>query len=607
VTQRALLAIGCDTYDFLEPDLDGAELDAQRVYDQLIKPEVGGYDPARSRLLLSPTLAEVREAIGEIIYCDPPLDTFTLYFAGHGALDSGGFFMELRDTRGDRRPATAYWLSEGLMTLASKPPTVTNIILDACYAGGLANDVHVLVRPEIQGNAGTPAAVILAMASRDQFAMEDGDGGAGTNALLECLDGRIFIQEHAAALDLMDIGPAVGRKVATNPDQQPRTWALNVHQRAAFCRNPHFQASLDATFKHWSPRGVIDTVGPFLANHATSPADQVADVERLVSGLVTRAQDSRDMYLEAQVRASAVAALLPFCPTSVVASDYVEQQCLAVTECTVRALTRVVDELKLQKYALLSQRGGVSDLYVLPVRIWRIIGWSGAAYFTLKAAGREVEFPAATFAEFLDLIVEHYSLSAVLLSEVQGPSIAIGLACAAELGLQEQGEVLLGVLFNSVVETGGHVARGSIKNEQLFTYMLGRHTQRFEDVSEHVANPSEAIAVILRLAPLFGLADVFDDAMAELDHVNINAFVASDYAQFADDTIVDGDNHTFTIGHGIWTIDDLISRWPEAAAEAPESLAMRAGAMLSALLFPNRVPWFVVPPMAAEVAVESAG
>lgn len=605
MTQRALLAIGCDTYDFLDPDLNGAELDAQRVYDELVKPEVGGYDPARSQLLLSPTLAEVREAIGEIVYCDPPLDTFTLYFAGHGALDSGGFFMELRDTRSDRRPTTAYWLSEALMTLASKPPTVTNIILDACYAGGLANDVHVLVRPEVQGNAGTPAAVILAMASRDQFAMEDGDGGAGTNALLECLDGRIFIQEHAAALDLMDIGPAVGRRVATNPEQQPRTWALNVHQRSAFCRNPHFQASLDAAFKHWSPRGVIDTLGPFLASHVSSPVDQVGDVERLVSGLITRAQDSRDMYLEAEVRASAVAALLPFCPTSVGVSDYVEKQCIAVTECAVRALNRVVEELQLQKYALLSRRGGIGDLYVLPIRIWRIIGWSGAAFFILKEAGREADFPATIFSKFLDLIVEHYSLSAVLLSEVQGPSIAIGLACAAELGLKEHGETLLSILFNSVVENRGHVASASIKNEQLFTYMLGRHTQRFEDVFELIANPSETIAVILRLAPLFGLAEVFDDAMAELDHVNINAFIASDYAQFADETIVDGDNHTFTIGHGIWTIEELMATWPETAFETPQSLALTAGAILSSLLFPNRVPWFVIPPV-GEMPEESA-
>ena len=156
-----------------------------------------------------------------------------------------------------------------------------------------------------------------------------------------------------------------------------------------------------------------------------------------------------------------------------------------------------------------------------------------------------------------------------------------------------------------MVEYRGHVASASIKNEQLFTYMLGRHTQRFEDVFELIANPSETIAVILRLAPLFGLAEVFDDAMAELDHVNINAFIASDYAQFADETIVDGDNHTFTIGHGIWTIEELMATWPETAFETPQSLALTAGAILSSLLFPNRVPWFVIPPV-GEMPEESA-
>jgi len=597
--QRALLAIGCDAYEFLEPDLAGAELDAQRVFEQLTKPDVGDYDPVRSRLLLSPTLAEVRKALEDIVYQDEPLDAFTLYFAGHGALESAGFYMELRDTRAGRLPTTAYWLSESLAALASKPPTVTNIILDACFSGGLANDVHVLIKPEIQGDAGTPAVILLAMASRDQFAMETGEGGAGTNALLECVDGRTFIQEHGAALDLMEIGAAVGRRFATNPDQQPRFWALNVHQRSAFCRNPHFQASLDTTFKHWSPRGFLETVSPFLASHAASPADQVADVERLVGGLIIRAQDSRDMFLEAQVRASAAAALLPFCPTSVAASDYVEEQSLAVAELVVRALTRAVEELRLQKYALLSLRGGLGDLYVLPLRIWKIIGWSGAAYFILKDAGRASEFPTTTFTEFLDTVIEHYSLSAVLLSEVQGAPIAIGLSCAAELGLQEQGETLLGILFNSVVENSGHIARWSIKNEQLLSYMLARHTERFGDIADLIANPSEAIAVILRFAPVFGLGDIFDEAMAELDHVSINAFVADDYGPFAEDSMADGVNHTLQIGHDIWTVEELMAAWPAGAAQRPEPASVQAGALLAASLFPNRIPWFVVPPVPA--------
>jgi hypothetical protein len=217
----------------------------------------------------------------------------------------------------------------------------------------------------------------------------------------------------------------------------------------------------------------------------------------------------------------------------------------------------------------------------------------------MKAADREAEFPAAIFQEFLDLVVEHYCPSAVLLSEAQGSSIAIGLSCAAELGLHEQGEILLSVLFNSVIETDGNVASVALKNEQVFEYMLGRHNRLFKDMIEYVANPSETIAVILRLSSLFNLSEVFDEAMIELDHLNINAFVASDYSQFADIMIVDGDNHTFTIGHGVWTIEDLMASWPEAAAEAPVSCAIKAGAILSALLFPNRIPWFLVPTLAA--------
>jgi hypothetical protein len=56
MTGRALIAIGCNTYDYLQP-LEGAEADARRIYDALIRPEIGEYDPAHSRILLSPTSA----------------------------------------------------------------------------------------------------------------------------------------------------------------------------------------------------------------------------------------------------------------------------------------------------------------------------------------------------------------------------------------------------------------------------------------------------------------------------------------------------------------------------------------------------------------------
>ena len=171
--------------------------------------------------------------------------------------------------------------------LANKAPTTTHIIIDACYSGGIAQDMKLLIRPEILGEWGSPALVVLAMASADQYAMESDAGGMGTNVLLECADGRLFVQEHSAALELWEIGGVVCDRVGVNPDQKPKRWALNVHEPAAFCRNPHFQASLAATFKHWRPKGFIENLEPLLVSTADEPREQVAHVDRLLNGLST--------------------------------------------------------------------------------------------------------------------------------------------------------------------------------------------------------------------------------------------------------------------------------------------------------------------------------
>src|SRR5712671_8012623 len=97
MTSRALISVGCNSYDYMQA-LNGAEADARRIYDALIKPELGEYDPACSRILLSPTLALLRNTVREVLFTSEPLDTFTFFFAGHGGVKAGSFYMCLKDS-----------------------------------------------------------------------------------------------------------------------------------------------------------------------------------------------------------------------------------------------------------------------------------------------------------------------------------------------------------------------------------------------------------------------------------------------------------------------------------------------------------------------------
>jgi hypothetical protein len=88
------LCIGCDEYEALKT-LHGAENDAKRIYDFLKSTVL--YGAEGTRLMLSPTLREVREVIGDHLTQDS-LGIVSFYFAGHGGIKAGTFYLCLRDS-----------------------------------------------------------------------------------------------------------------------------------------------------------------------------------------------------------------------------------------------------------------------------------------------------------------------------------------------------------------------------------------------------------------------------------------------------------------------------------------------------------------------------
>ena len=233
---RVLLAIGCNQYENAK-QLNGAEADAQRIFSVLIRPEVGQYDVARSTLLLSPSLHEVRQCLHAALFTDPQPETFTFFFAGHGGVSAGSYYMWLRDTRPKGQSISALSLADLFRSINEALPRQNNIIIDACESGGLIEDLTVLLKHEILGNAGTPTFTLVATSAQDQTSGETQEGGVGTNAILDCIEGRDFIQDSTSTLDLVEIG----RKVSTrlrDSGQNPVVWGLNLYGPPRFCRNP---------------------------------------------------------------------------------------------------------------------------------------------------------------------------------------------------------------------------------------------------------------------------------------------------------------------------------------------------------------------------------
>lgn len=168
---RALLAIGCNSYAYMTP-LRGAEADAAQIHASLMRPEVGDYDAARSRLLLSPNLAQVRETLLELLFGGERLDTLTITFAGHGAVSGGSYYMATCDSRGAALSATALPLADLFRMIAEAAPKQTYLVIDACESGGLISDLNVILKSEVMGQLGTPGVTLLATAAANEAALE---------------------------------------------------------------------------------------------------------------------------------------------------------------------------------------------------------------------------------------------------------------------------------------------------------------------------------------------------------------------------------------------------------------------------------------------------
>jgi Caspase domain len=238
--KRIVLSIGCDDYEFLER-LSGATSDARRVCDMLIDQNRGEYDPDSSLLLLSLTLGELRKALQHVLFDCGKVNTFTFFFAGHGGVKAASYYLCTTDSQLRMLSSSALGMAELFSLVNEAQPCQSNIILDACQAGGIVTDLHALLKPELIGGSQTPGITIFASSAADQYSSEGEEGGFGTIELMRCMDGTVVVQTLRPTLDLLEIGRAAASLVSSkHPGQTPVLWGLNLYGEGRFCKNPHY-------------------------------------------------------------------------------------------------------------------------------------------------------------------------------------------------------------------------------------------------------------------------------------------------------------------------------------------------------------------------------
>ena len=617
---RALLAIGCNSYDGAN-SLEGAEADARSIFHALVESGAGWYDSSRSKLLLSPLLSEVTAALRELLFDSGALETFTLYFAGHGGVTCGSFYMWVRDTEGKAQSVSALPLADVFRYINEASPKQTNLIIDACESNGLIDDLSVLLKPELLGDAGSPALTLIATSARNQGAQESAFGGVGTNAILDCIEGREFVSDAHSALDLVEIGRKVSVMLQLS-GQNPVVWGLNLYGAPGFCKNPHHDrdgmAPLRDMVNNWPAEA--DTVmrqkqETLWAVYTSIPGDwdqikyqavvrstvlfsglgpeQAADVcERLAATFLQRCMYSSDPFRPVLVVGILASSLLSFL-SSPVAEAAAKRLIAATGDALRQANAWLLADLAEDRFALLADKGsGFPDLYFLPLRVAKVLGWA-AAGLSLCQNDAHREEAEHQFRSLLKFILENYPGSVVALSDAQAPAWCIALAKAANLGMKEEGEQLLGLIFHSLVNCSGHLARWDLSSSKALEYLIARSKNDFSGCAGSIERPIETLTVLLKAAGLFDLEQTLDEALWRIDGTSFSAYVPSDLCQFNAETMSGGHNFVWSIGHDVCRISEFIATWPSSIA-SPASDAAQALVLISALTLPDRQPWFLL-------------
>lgn len=618
MASRSLLAIGCDDYEGMS-SLAGAESDARAIFQLLIQPDIGEYCLSRSELLCSPTLAQVRDSLTKMLFDQGPIDTLTISFAGHGGISGGSFYMALRDSRANALSATALSLADLLRMIGEASPRQTYLVIDACQSGGVISDLNVILKSELMGKGGTPGITILATAASDQAALETGGQGVGTSALVSCINGNEFLQDSSATLDLIEIGRLVSERVSKVGGQTPVVWGLNLYGPAGFCKNPHAgvgdsplrsilhgwqDASVASSVKinikklwgpyvsietKWDVRHFYESLKPVLHDLHARPEMQVDLVRRICEACAAQCLHAEDRFREVEVRAVCAVSMLRY-SDDIHVRGYLNESSLAVAALVESSVYSAIDAMRSYQYALLT--GGMSDLYYLPIRISKILGWMGFSVILARTMSQDSEESSRILGELFRELFDNYPLSIVAMSDSQAPYVTSAVVAAFDSGLEDEAERLLSQLFLSVLDCKAQLSRGDLGADEVLDYLRARADVGGAVPAEMIARPTELVLALMRLARLSGLDEEFDLALCDLDHLDVFGYLPRGFQEFGEEHMDGGLNLVYKIGHDVWSVSDVEKAWP--IQPVVEDRGVRMAALMACLIFPDRTPWFLL-------------
>lgn len=578
-----LVSIGCDNYQSETLDnLSGAENDASAVYDVLVDSEYSIYEKDNSYFLKSPVISDVKGTLEEALFDKECPDIFTLFFAGHGGVVDGTYYLCLNETKTDRMSFTGLSLTEIFRIVSSSEVKHVNLVIDACNTAGLVNDLLSLIKPELMGAKGSFGISILAAAASDEFASEVAGQGLLTGSLINLISGREKVNSEVEFLDLVNLGRVISTKfIREGRDQTPSSWGMNLYGPSIFSKNPYHSQDDTISTHDFSFIPPASRVGMVLLDYKddlwglyddlgnTEGVREFLEVIRSAGEAVDNTDDL--VILLKGVGYRFIEKFSPGCDfnqlelinaISTVLIPHLSNEKARVAFSEFMGLfkfygTRLLDEtlanLKEDKYYLIDKGGAgfdaLSNYYYLPIRLSKLLGYFSQLLLVDEELNEKVS-------EFLDLIRKDYSGHLIVMSEEQAPYLHSFFGVYHALGKGEQVKDFLISYIHDYIRCTGQVAALNLSTEDRLRFLIQRYTQSRVNI-DYKSNPDSLGASLLLQSNAYGIGKDVDLVLHALDRHKFHLFIPGSIGHFGSKIIENGFNMVLRCGSNFWTCKDF--------------------------------------------------
>ncbi len=620
-----LVAIGCNYYQSeVLNDLTGAENDAAVVHQVLVNSEYSIYEEENSYLLRSPVISDIKRALEEVLFEKECPDVFTLFFAGHGGVIDGTYYLCLNETRIDRMSFTGLSLTDIFRIISSSKVKHVNLIIDACNTAGLVNDLMSLIKPDLMGAKGSFGISILAAAASDEYAGEIAGQGLLTGSLINLISGKEKVSSDVEFLDLVNLGRVISTKfIQEGREQTPSSWGMNLYGPSIFSKNP-FHSQEDTISTHdFSFIPPASRVGMVLLNFKDDLWDLYDDLDSTegvrdfleviraagesvnnIDDLITLLKGVGYRFIEKIGPECDFKQLELINALSTILIPYLsnEKARVALSEFMalfklygVRLLNDTLENLQEDKYYLINKEGEgfdvLSNYYYLPIRISKLVG-----YFSQLLLVDECSIDKIS--TFLDLVRKNYGNHLMVISEEQAPYLHSFFGIYNDLGKGAQVKDYLVSYMRSYISCHGQVASINLEPENSLKFLIQRYTQNKVDI-EYRSNSDTLGASLLLQANLYGISDDVDSFLHVLDRHSFHLFIPTEIGQFGNKIIESGFNMVLRCGVDFWVcreFNEIVKLHFDKYTEIDLftlNAVEKFSCVASSFVQPNRIPLMV--------------